>query len=276
MASPSRSASRSASPGASNRSRSARRSRSRSSPERYSRARRSRSAASGARSRSRSRSPNQRPTKVSGDRENPVPTYCIGIFGLNFKTTDADLQRAFGKYGAIEKVNVVLDGPSKRSRGFAFIYFETVSEAKKAKEAMDGTEIDGFQIRVDYSITDGAHKYEHITDTVVTSLPRPTPGVYFHHGRATRPGFRGRGEGRGGRGGRGEWRGARGRGEWRGRGGRGRGADHYDGAGPSHHREERYYDRRPPPPSGYYDRGESAAIQRGIDHHAVRLPRGEV
>ena len=53
----------------------------------------------------------------------------------------------------------MLDGPSKRSRGFAFIYFESVEDAKKAKESMDGTEIEGFQIRVDYSITDKAHKY---------------------------------------------------------------------------------------------------------------------
>ena len=96
------------------------------------------------------------------------------MFGLNFKTTDADLHRAFSKFGSIEKVNVVLDGPSKRSRGFAFLYFETVAMAKEAKEVMDcwifvrwkddekqemdGSEIDGFQIRVDYSITDSAHK----------------------------------------------------------------------------------------------------------------------
>ena len=74
--------------------------------------------------------------QAKGDRENPAPTSCIGVFGLNFKTTDADLHRAFSKFGSIEKVNVVLDGPSKRSRGFAFLYFETVAMAKKAKEVI--------------------------------------------------------------------------------------------------------------------------------------------
>lgn len=34
------------------------------------------------------------------------------------------------------KVNVVLDGPSRRSRGFAFLYFETVATAKEAKEVL--------------------------------------------------------------------------------------------------------------------------------------------
>ena len=75
--------------------------------------------------------------QAKGDRENPAPTSCIGVFGLNFNTTDADLHRAFSKFGSIEKVNVVLDGPSKRSRGFAFLYFETVAMAKEAKEVID-------------------------------------------------------------------------------------------------------------------------------------------
>ena len=44
-------------------------------------------------------------SKTKGDRENPKPTNCIGIFGLNYKTTDADLHRAFSKFGKIEKVS---------------------------------------------------------------------------------------------------------------------------------------------------------------------------
>ena len=149
------------------------------------------------------------------------------MFGLNFTTTERDLEREFGRFGKLEKVQVVLDGPTKRSRGFAFIYFERVEDAEKAREAMNGTEISGFKIRVDFSITSAAHK--------------PTPGVYFHHGKATRPGFRLGRDGRGGGGRRGDHR------------------DHYR----DHHRErerdryddrDKYYDRRPPP--GHYDRGK--------------------
>jgi len=164
---------------------------------------------------------------VGGDRENPQPSSCLGVFGLNFTTGEKELEREFGKYGEIEKVHVVLDGPSKRSRGFAFIYFKLVDDAEKARDALNGTEISGFTIRVDFSITKTAHK--------------PTPGVYFHHGKATRPGFRvGRGDFRGGR---------PGRGDYRGRGGRGGGSDRG-----GHYRDDRdrYYERRPP---GYYDRG---------------------
>jgi len=156
---------------------------------------------------------------VYGDRENPSSSKCLGVFGLNFTTTEGDLDREFRRFGKIEKVQVVLDGPTKRSRGFAFIYFEQVEDAEKARDAMNGTEISGFKIRVDFSITNAAH--------------RPTPGVYFHHGKATRPGFRLRESRRGGRG------------DHRDR--------HYEREHRHYEERDRYYDRRPPP--SHYDRG---------------------
>lgn len=182
-------------------------------------------------------------TRVDGDRENPEISNCLGVFGLNFNTTERDLEKEFSKFGTLEKVQVVLDGPSKRSRGFSFIYFVEPADATRARDALNGTEISGFKIRVDYSITKMPHK--------------PTPGVYFHHGHATRPGFRGdrggRGRGgferRGGYEGRGGYeRGYRSRG-----GGRGRGYHPYGGE-----RERSYYPRERPPgyesSRSYYDK----------------------
>jgi len=69
----------------------------------------------------------------------------------------------------MSKVQVVLDGHSGRSRGFAFIYYEEVDDAAEARREMNGTELDGKKIRVDYSITKRAHT--------------PTPGMYM--GRPT-------------------------------------------------------------------------------------------
>jgi len=169
--------------------------------------------------RSRSRSL-VRPVKVWGDRENPHPSTCLGVFHLNFATTEKDLEFEFGKFGKIEKVNVVVDGPSRRSRGFAFIYFENVADAEKARDAMNGAKIDGFTIRVVFSITNSAH--------------RPTPGVYFHHGKAMKPGFRGRREGYG-------------RDDYRGR------SSYKDRDHDS--RNDRKYEHSPPPVRGYHDRG---------------------
>jgi len=48
------------------------------------------------------------------------------VFGLSLYTTERELEKEFGRYGHLEKVQVVLDGHSRRIRGFAFIYYESV------------------------------------------------------------------------------------------------------------------------------------------------------
>ncbi|EPQ17116.1 Transformer-2 protein like protein beta [Myotis brandtii] len=104
-----------------------------------------------------------------GNRANPAPNCCLGAFGLSLYTTERDLREVFSKYGPIADVSVVYDQQSRRSRGFAFVYFENVDDAKEAKERANGMELDGRRIRVDFSITKRPHS--------------PTPGIYM--GRPT-------------------------------------------------------------------------------------------
>eukprot|EP00096_Caligus_rogercresseyi_P010576 TRINITY_DN3904_c0_g1_i1.p1 TRINITY_DN3904_c0_g1~~TRINITY_DN3904_c0_g1_i1.p1 ORF type:complete len:242 (+),score=77.87 TRINITY_DN3904_c0_g1_i1:87-728(+) len=184
----------------SSRGRSSRYSRSRSRSPRYSSRRYSRSrsprspsprsrygASSSSRRRSHSRSPMSNRRRHVGTRDAPEVTNCLGIFGLSLYTTERELEKEFSKFGPIEKVSVVLDGKTGRSRGFAFVYFESLEDSKAAKEAMCDQEIDGRRVRVDYSITKRPHT--------------PTPGVYMG-----RPTFRGDRGSRGSRGGSGSSR----------------------------------------------------------------------
>merc|ERR1719210_1806911 len=115
-----------------------------------------------------------------GSRDQPERNHCLGVFGLSLYTTERELEKEFSKFGPIEKLQVVLDGKTGRSRGFGFVYYESLDDAQAAKEAMCDTEIEGRRIRVDYSITKRPHT--------------PTPGVYM--GRPTYS----RGGGGGGRG----------------------------------------------------------------------------
>lgn len=126
------------------------------------------------RTRSRSRSPYD---KRRGTREKPMQSRCIGVFGLSVYTTQQRIREIFSKFGPIERIQVVIDAQTGRSRGFCFIYYEDMSDAKAAKDACSGMEIDDRRIRVDYSITKRPHT--------------PTPGVYM--GRPTRA-YRERGE----------------------------------------------------------------------------------
>merc|ERR1712113_377900 len=102
------------------------------------------------RKRSYSRSPMSARRRHVGSRENPEEGTCLGIFGLSLYTTERELEKEFSKFGPLEKVQVVLDGKTGRSRGFAFVYFESQEDAKAAKEAMSDQEIDGRRIRVDF------------------------------------------------------------------------------------------------------------------------------
>ncbi|RCH93992.1 transformer 2 beta [Rhizopus azygosporus] len=149
----SRSRSRSRSP---SRSRDRRSSRRRSvSPRRHSRS-----------PRYRRRSPARRENKeFHGTREAPEMSNILGVFGLSLRTREEDLEDEFRKFGAIEKVTIVYDHRTNRSRGFGFVYFQDQEDATRARDAMNGKDIDGRKIRVDYSVTHRPHT--------------PTPGQYM-------------------------------------------------------------------------------------------------
>ncbi|XP_023175514.1 transformer-2 sex-determining protein isoform X1 [Drosophila hydei] len=104
-------------------------------------------------------------------RDHPQASRCIGVFGLNTNTTEQKVRELFNKFGPIQRIQMVIDAQTHRSRGFCFIYFENLSDARVAKDACTGMDVDGRRIRVDYSITQRAHT--------------PTPGVYM--GRPSRP-----------------------------------------------------------------------------------------
>ncbi|CAH8633878.1 unnamed protein product [Schistosoma mattheei] len=100
-----------------------------------------------------------------GPRENPTPSRCLGVFGLSLHTQERNLYDIFSQYGNIEDVQLVFDNYTGRSRGFGFVYFTHVADAKAAKADAHGMEIDGRPIRCDFSITERPHS--------------PTPGIYM-------------------------------------------------------------------------------------------------
>ncbi|XP_028986745.1 cold-inducible RNA-binding protein B-like isoform X4 [Betta splendens] len=71
------------------------------------------------------------------------------IGGLSFETNEESLEKAFSKYGTIEKVDVIRDKETGRSRGFGFVKYDNADDAKDALEAMNGKTLDGRAIRVD-------------------------------------------------------------------------------------------------------------------------------
>ncbi|CAB4057062.1 TRA2 [Lepeophtheirus salmonis] len=62
----------------------------------------------------------------------------LGVFGLSYSTDEHDLNREFSRFGALESIRIVRD-PERRSRGFGFIDFKYVEDAKQARRALCDT-----------------------------------------------------------------------------------------------------------------------------------------
>ncbi|MEI7792263.1 MAG: RNA-binding protein [Candidatus Berkelbacteria bacterium] len=89
---------------------------------------------------------------VTDRDETPAePNQKLFIGGLAWAATDEDLQTAFGAFGEVVSASVVKYPDTGRSKGFAFVEFATVEEATAAKEGMDGKEIAGRAIKVDFA-----------------------------------------------------------------------------------------------------------------------------
>lgn len=59
--------------------------------------------------RSHSRSPMSSRRRHIGNRDNPCPSRCLGVFGLSIFTTEQQIQHIFSKYGPVDRVQVVID-----------------------------------------------------------------------------------------------------------------------------------------------------------------------
>ena len=65
------------------------------------------------------------------------------VSNLSFNTTDADLKKLFGQYGAVSSAKVITDRETGRSRGFGFVEMDSDVEAKEAIKNLNNKDIEG-------------------------------------------------------------------------------------------------------------------------------------
>lgn len=70
------------------------------------------------------------------------------VGGLSFNTTDQGLRDGFARFGEIVEAKVITDRETGRSRGFGFVTFTDGAAAQAAIAAMNGTDFDGRNIKV--------------------------------------------------------------------------------------------------------------------------------
>ena len=72
----------------------------------------------------------------------------IYVGNLSYGTTETALRNAFSGYGTVDRVQVISDKMSGRSKGFGFVTMNDNEEGRKAIEALDGSELDGRPLKI--------------------------------------------------------------------------------------------------------------------------------
>lgn len=72
----------------------------------------------------------------------------IFVGNLDFGATEESIRALFEAYGAVERVSLMKDRDTGRSRGFAFVEMTNASEADQAIAGLNGTDLGGRALNV--------------------------------------------------------------------------------------------------------------------------------
>ena len=72
----------------------------------------------------------------------------IYVGNLSFNVTEEELKEAFSEFGKVERVNIIKDRSSGRSKGFGFVDMPDSSEAEEAIKVLDGRNLRGRDLKV--------------------------------------------------------------------------------------------------------------------------------
>lgn len=72
----------------------------------------------------------------------------IFVGNLSFNTSESELRQIFEAYGQVDRVSIMTDRDTGRSRGFAFVEMTNTEEGEKAIAALNGSQTGGRTLNV--------------------------------------------------------------------------------------------------------------------------------
>jgi RNA recognition motif-containing protein len=72
----------------------------------------------------------------------------IYVGNLNYKVGESTLKKAFGEFGTVDSVKIIMDKVSGRSKGFAFVEMPDDTEAQAAISQLHETDLMGRKLVV--------------------------------------------------------------------------------------------------------------------------------
>eukprot|EP01111_Echinosteliopsis_oligospora_P015225 TRINITY_DN5944_c0_g2_i1.p1 TRINITY_DN5944_c0_g2~~TRINITY_DN5944_c0_g2_i1.p1 ORF type:complete len:883 (-),score=305.26 TRINITY_DN5944_c0_g2_i1:30-2630(-) len=92
------------------------------------------------------------------------------IRNLSFRCTEADIKEIMGKYGEITDLKFPLDPKTHKPKGYAFVQFSELKSAKKAVEKINGKDIKGRTVAVDFALPQDQFIQHTVLDQVMKSV----------------------------------------------------------------------------------------------------------
>jgi RNA recognition motif-containing protein len=88
----------------------------------------------------------EHPASATGSVRKIMKNIFVG--NLEFSTTEEALRALFETHGTVERVSIMTDRDTGRSRGFAFVEMTSEAEADRAIAALNGTNLGGRTLNV--------------------------------------------------------------------------------------------------------------------------------
>jgi len=72
----------------------------------------------------------------------------IFVGNLDFNTTEDELRQLFEPHGQVDRVSILTDRDTGRSRGFGFVEMASAEDGEKAIAALNGAQVGGRTLNV--------------------------------------------------------------------------------------------------------------------------------
>lgn len=72
----------------------------------------------------------------------------IFVGNLDFNTSEEELRHLFEAYGQVDRVSIMTDRETGRSRGFGFVEMANAEDGEKAIAALNGSQVGGRTLNV--------------------------------------------------------------------------------------------------------------------------------